>query len=217
MNRMKRGKTILCVLKIPDHLGARPVPAARQAEIDSAGAQTVRLEKYWTFRLFTELSRFALGEIPDAKRSECGRWEADGIFLSFSHSGGYAAVALSGDPVGADIQSTEANVSERLIRRALTEGERRKVDALPEEDRARGFLRIFSEKESVFKTKGEAVFRPERIDTEAESATRVEDFGIADMIVTLSPKPEELTLCRAEAEGDKILFEIISKKEGNEI
>lgn len=80
------------------------------------------------------------------------------LFISLSHSGDYAACALSAVPVGVDIQRV-VPVSERAIRRFCSGEELSWLAAQP--DSARAAIELWALKESYLKASGlstEAVF-----------------------------------------------------------
>lgn len=74
-----------------------------------------------------------------------------GPCFNLSHTGHYAACAISGEALGLDIQ-TLSQGSEALIRRFFTEGERELIRTAGERDAA--FTRLWCRKESFLKAIG---------------------------------------------------------------
>ena len=69
-----------------------------------------------------------------------------GIFFNLSHSGNYAACAVSDSPIGLDIQ-TERDCNNRLAERYFTAQERRFI--AESENKAYAFTMLWSMKESL--------------------------------------------------------------------
>ncbi|GAA2513628.1 4'-phosphopantetheinyl transferase family protein [Streptomyces gobitricini] len=79
--------------------------------------------------------------------------------LSWSHSGGRVAVALSlAGPVGVDIEEVagEGKVAD-LSAAVLSAVERTELERLPAAERARGFIRYWARKEAVLKATGDGL------------------------------------------------------------
>ncbi len=77
--------------------------------------------------------------------------EAEGFYFNLSHSGDIAAVAVSDEDLGFDIQKP-VKAKESLLKRVLSPGERKSFD--PKDT---GFNRIWSLKESYSKLTGEGI------------------------------------------------------------
>lgn len=91
-------------------------------------------------------------EIQRSRRGRPSLFSAVGPFFSLSHSGGWAAVAVSrSGPVGVDIESSERRISLDRVRALLTEPEARTVDALDRKRRVEGFLAHWTAKEACAK------------------------------------------------------------------
>ena len=111
----------------------------------AAGLLLVRYARQLGFDRFPALREGAYGKpyFPDAPRAQ----------FSLSHSGGYAALAMSSLPVGVDIQKIRP---ERVpvAMRFLTDYEQAQLAALPPEERTRAFFRLWTVKESYGKMTG---------------------------------------------------------------
>ena len=75
------------------------------------------------------------------------------LHFSLSHSGHHVACAIGSSALGVDIQH-QVKVSEGVVERVCSEDEIRWLDALDEQERRVGFLRLWSLKESWFKAVG---------------------------------------------------------------
>ncbi len=84
-------------------------------------------------------------------------WTREGLYFSLSHSGSYAACALSDHPVGLDIQKLSAD-KPALARRYFTESERRFLEAT--EDKSAAFTLLWTLKESYVKALGSGLSTP---------------------------------------------------------
>ena len=86
---------------------------------------------------------------PDVHGKPC--WEIQDLYFNLSHSGIYAACALSRLPVGIDIQQL-TEYKEAISRRFFTPEEQAQLVQAEEKDRA--FTRLWTLKESYLKAKG---------------------------------------------------------------
>ena len=82
-----------------------------------------------------------------------GRPFAENAFISLSHSGSFAACAVSETPVGVDIEQKRP-VSPAIARRLLTPKEHEEFEREPENEK---LLRRFVMKEAFFKMTGEGI------------------------------------------------------------
>ena len=141
---------------------------ARRREIEETKASALRLARTADWLLLELALRRSLGLDP-AKlaffRSAEGRWSAEGVSFSLSHTESFAAVAVSREPVGIDAENIarfavrcarDAALTEHMLRRICAESEN------PERDSA-SLLRLWTAKESLFKFIGSGSFRPSRL------------------------------------------------------
>lgn len=75
------------------------------------------------------------------------------IYFNISHTEGIAVCAVGSSPLGIDIEA-ERPYHENVLRRVLSEAERRRLEELPEAERSRRFFCIWTLKESYVKAKG---------------------------------------------------------------
>ncbi|MBQ1703581.1 MAG: 4'-phosphopantetheinyl transferase superfamily protein, partial [Oscillospiraceae bacterium] len=158
------------VALIPDTLELSPVfPTERQVEIERVNNARSKREKYAVWRLLEKALSRSLGlgieELSFKKRRD-GKWTADGIEFSLTHSKGACAVAVSSRPVGIDIENADDFISRysdgdklrSLSRRVST------VSELKEAADPEAFLRLWTKKEAIFKLSGKGSFFPHKID-----------------------------------------------------
>ena len=150
-----------------DTMGERVFPAERAEEISSVKNERVRAEKYYVWKLLERALREVFGlEMEGLRitREKSGKWRAEGVEFSLSHSRGVAAVALARVPVGVDIEVLDAERFSRLSAEKIqTGGEIARgegADAMKK-------CALWTKKEAIFKCMGGSVFRPEKIESDA--------------------------------------------------
>lgn len=85
--------------------------------------------------------------------------DSRGLFFNLSHSGAYAACAISDKEVGLDIQQCGKAVSPAVLNRVLHETEKNSCAGLSEEEKAAFFFKIWAAKEAYVKCTGEGLAR----------------------------------------------------------
>ncbi len=163
-------KVYVFVARTPFRYGQEAIaPPQRAAEIASCANASVREEKYSVWKLLEYGLKATFGRnIADLvfTRGENGKWGADGVEFSLSHSRGLVAAALSRIPVGVDIERFDGErFSRPFAENLFTEGERARLGK--EGDPARLRAAIWTKKEAIFKCAGGSVFRPGRIGSDA--------------------------------------------------
>ena len=140
----------------------------RNAEIASVSSAKVKREKYYAWRLLEIAAKKSFRIEPSqlqVKKSECGKWYSDKLEFSISHCDGAVAVAVSTVPVGIDIEPENGRSGDRLAARTMTDGELSEYNALSEQERGAYFIRRWTAKEAIFKSRAETAFVPSSIDT----------------------------------------------------
>ena len=133
---------------MPNNFEFSPVyPPLRQEEIESAGCDKVKREKYFSWLLLEyAFSKSYSLDIKDIKfeRLSNGKWVCGDCYFSITHSKSAVAVAVSKIPVGIDMESRNRNTT--AIEKLFGKGE----DALVK----------WTERESRFKLSNDCNFRP---------------------------------------------------------
>ena len=145
-------------------------PKERNEEVNSIKNESVRLEKYYVWRLLEYALDRSLGiklKKTDIKKGESGKWKCSEFELSLSHSSGALAVAISRKPVGVDIEKVSEPRSERFAERILTEKEFNNYSDTKTVSRREFLIRKWTEKESIFKSLDKKYFNPREIETES--------------------------------------------------
>ena len=144
------------------------LPPARREYVLDAGNPRLRLRRAWDWLALKSLVKAASGLNLDdinAHRLENGKWVADGIEFSLSHSDNWVAVAVSGTPIGVDIEEITDKRLSSIVRakgHMLSCGESAE-DALE-------LLALWTRKESLYKQGGKGAFDPRAIPAKGEGA-----------------------------------------------
>ena len=141
-------------------------PESRNREIQDAKNERVRREKYYAWKLLEyAIEESTKSSIRDYSflKLETGKWTADGIYFSLSHSNAALAVAVSSRPVGVDIELINPPRAEGFARRILSDSEFLDFEALPENERLAFLIKKWTEKESLFKLFSDKAFVPSEI------------------------------------------------------
>ena len=168
---MDKHRTDVYLALLPDGECDAPLyPEERDALVRSTANPAVRRERYFVWRLLEEAVRASLGlELCDiGLRLEGERWTSERADISLSHSGGALAVAVSGVPVGVDIEMvSDASGNPRIAERFFNERERAEYAAASADERGLAFARIWTAKEAIFKSRRSAAFAPSEVDSHA--------------------------------------------------
>ena len=195
MNKeMDKNRTDVYVALLPEGECDEPLyPEERDAYVKNTANPTVRRERYFVWRLLEVAIRNSLGlELSEiGLRLDGERWTSELADISLSH-GGALAVAVSGAPVGVDIESLSGDSdATRLAERFFSDAERAEYYAAPEEERRAAFLRVWTAKEAVFKSQKSAVFAPSDVDSDASRVHSLAvHLGDEDFILSVATEGE---------------------------
>ena len=195
--KMDKNKTDVYLALLPDGECDEPLyPEERDVLVKNTANSAVRRERYFVWRLLEVAIRRSLGlELSEiGLRREGERWTSELADISLSH-GGALAVAVSGAPVGVDIESLSGDSdTARLAERFFSDAERAEYCAAPEEKRRAAFLRIWTAKEAIFKSQRSTAFAPSEVDSGASRVhSRTVRLGDEDFILSVATEGE-LTL-----------------------
>ena len=195
MNRkMDKNRTDVYLALLPCGECDEPLyPEERDTLVKSTANPRVRRERYFVWRLLEVAIRRSLGlELSEiGLRREGERWTSELADISLSH-GGALAVAVSGAPVGVDIESLSGDSdTARLAERFFSDAERAEYYAAPEEERRAAFLRIWTAKEAIFKSQRSTAFAPSEVDSGASRVhSRTVRLGEEDFILSVVTESE---------------------------
>lgn len=184
---------------LPDTDDMPPLSCAlRQADIDGVSHATVRREKYFVWRLLEYALQRSFGLKPTdvTFRKEGERYFCDEVYFSLSHGDGALAVAVSRAAVGVDLEKVVPRDTDRLAERVFTPAEAAEYAALPEEEKARYFFRVWTAKEALFKAAHKDVYVPTAYDTVDGAVKSYEKaIGGADYYLSVATKTPERIRC----------------------
>ena len=163
---------------IPKKLQITPLfPPERELELDGA-CDKVKKEKVFSWQLLDHaLNKSFSYSLKDLalKRSANGKWECDKCYFSITHSKGVVAVAVADEPIGIDLEML--NRDTWPIEKTLTESEKKGLSKI-NGDKDRFLIKKWTEKESLYKKRGEGAFNPFKIETTGEFfVTKWLEFG----------------------------------------
>lgn len=142
-------------------------PPERQADIDRCSNPKVKKEKYFVWKLLEYVIADNFGEKIENisfEKQQNGKWVADKFFFSLSHSDSVVAVAVSGKSVGVDVETIRKH-RDGLESYILTEQEMAELCRLDRADSWEYIIKLWTQKESIFKTLDRKTFEPTKIET----------------------------------------------------
>ena len=153
---------------------SRVFPVERDDEINAVTNDRYRAEKYYVWKLLEYALRRSLGlniEKIEISKNKNGKWSTPSCEFSLSHTDGAVAVVISRNPVGVDIELTNAVRDDRLAHRILSESEADQFEKLSENERNLFLIKKWTEKEAIFKSRDIDVFIPSECETIPASLT----------------------------------------------
>ena len=190
-----------------------PLPCF-EAELDSLASEERRRElegmrgislkeKIFVWRLLEHAVLESLGE-PLSRfsphKNENGKWVAEGVFFSLSHSSGALAVAVSNGAVGVDIEREVPPRAQNFAKEALNDKELSEYLSLDESSCGKRLIELWSMKESVFKMNGGKIFHPRGTDS-SKASVRTVRVGRESFVLSLASKislEPRIILCELE-------------------
>ncbi len=193
------------VARIPEHIdtSARLYPKERDDEVRKVSSAEVMRHKYYAWRLLERALLRTFGYKIDKinfSKDERGKWSADSLSFSISHSGDYVAVALSRRSIGVDIQLIDKPKDERFARRVLSHGELEHYYMLSPTERPDFLITEWSIKEAIFKSLDDGIFSPSRIDTDKHRT--------ASQIINLDERRYVLSACGEDIDCIRIIYDV---------
>lgn len=142
----------------------------RKAEIEKIKNPQVKAEKFFAWLLLEHAVKSSFDyklSFLNPRKTADGKWVADRIFFSISHSDGIIAVAVSDKPVGVDIQREVVPRAKNFAKKVLNERELSELEKLSGKDKSKRLIELWSKKEALFKLDGDGLFSPKLIDTKS--------------------------------------------------
>jgi phosphopantetheinyl transferase (holo-ACP synthase) len=180
-------------------------PKERDKEVRAVKNEQVRKHKYYAWRLLEHalLKTFAYDiKKIEFTKAESGKWLSKDLEFSISHSGDLVAVAVSKKAVGVDIQVQKSLSSSTFEGRMLTEKERGHLASLDDEkERQTELIKLWTIKESIFKTFNSDKYIPAEIETS--------DYETHSETVDVNGVTYHLAVCGSDISKIRIFKDII--------
>ena len=116
------------------------------------------------------------------------------LYLSLSHSGGFAAAAASFCPVGIDLQAIRP-ISDRVLARCYSDEERAWLSEDREADRTERAIRLWTMKEAYGKMLGVGIFTPPCFHASFEEGQLLPAGADARFLFPTAPEGFLFTVC----------------------
>lgn len=178
----KTSKCDIYFSKIPSDITITELfPTERSVELDCVTNERLRQEKYWSWKTLEYALYRSFGyKMSDLNfsKSKNGKWLCDKCFFSISHSNGYIAVAVSNGSIGIDIEEITSfykkcqNVDFFNGMIKTTIGKNEVIPEAPSD-----LLKIWTQKESIFKRNSLKSFIPKKTEVTDEVITLKYSFG----------------------------------------
>ncbi len=172
---------------VPQGLRAGTVDdPVREADLEKTSNEALRAQRWLVWKLLEYAVKRSFGLSPAEAgftRGKNGKWSANGVFISLSHTDTAVAAAVSNAPVGVDIEAPGARAEDRLgalVRRTLTAEEKK----LFPDCTAEAFLDLWTKKEAIFKCRGGRHFSPSATDTLKTDTVTVHLTAPAELTVS---------------------------------
>lgn len=159
----------------------------RREEIENIGDLKEKCRKYYSWKLL----QFALakrgGDFKKQSffRNKNGKWFANDVYFSISHTQTIVAVAVADCEVGIDIEKSNRTIDKALFDKIACE-EEKKVFFSPA---TKDILSLWTKKEAIFKRNGEEIFIAKDINTLAENVKTIvtDDKGLLISVSSFCP------------------------------
>ena len=167
-------------------------PEERQREVFAKKNPIAARESFFAWRLLEIAVMQTFGQTLEEAglvKSD-GRWSARDFDISISHGGGALAVAISSRSVGIDLEPLFGDSDcEGIARRFFSDDELSRYLSTPKEARRETFLRIWTAKEAIFKSRAAAAFSPKDTDSYSQRV-HTQTVGISDRSYIISVATE---------------------------
>ena len=123
-------------------------------------------------------------------KTENGKWICPDFHFSLSHSDGAVCVAISGRPIGVDIEKIRP-IKQALASKLLTARELDGMAKMPENERGRFLLESWVKKESIFKKDGGVALMPNRTEvSDHNTVLKSLRIGEDEYIISVAPSAD---------------------------
>ncbi len=182
------------IAKIPEIIEFKPIyPESRWNEIIDCKSEEVKEQKYTVWKLLKwvveKQYNLQFKDIVFSKSAN-GKWLADKIYFSLSHTDDFVAVCVDNQPIGLDIEVLdECTMTKSLFRYTTTDKEKTKYISPSAVDIAT----LWTKKEAIFKYLNKDLFVPSKIETE-DYVTSSTVFNKFNVIISVCGKDVPLEI-----------------------
>lgn len=174
-----------------------PISPERKKELDETRNPKLRLQRATAWKALEYAADRSFGLRAEELRfskNVYGRWSCEGMEFSLSHTDGMAAAAVSGSPVGVDLESIPAFRRQYADRPDRADAVLRRIRARGEDEAhgAAALLYTWTGKESLFKARQTGLFLPHRLSCGGETRRFVLELETPVMIAVSGAHPEKL-------------------------
>ena len=169
LNKLNDMENILDVYiaTIPEKINIKKIyPKERDIEIKNCSNEKVIKEKYYVWKLLeyavNNSFKYKFNKIKFTK-NENGKWNCKEFYFSLSHSNNVLAVSISKKPVGIDIEKISRFENKQIAKSVLSNEELSHYDKLDENEKTDYLAKMWTSKESMFKSLNEKHFSPSNI------------------------------------------------------
>jgi phosphopantetheinyl transferase len=153
--------------KAPEKINGELYPFLRQEEIEECNDKTLKLEKFYAWKLLEIAVKEHIGldfNKINFEKSSNGKWFCDRFCFSISHSAGVVAVCVSEREVGVDCQEIKP-VKAGIESKILTAREKELLSTLEGAEREEFLLSAWCKKECLLKHSGEGALNASNRET----------------------------------------------------
>ncbi len=172
--------------------------AGRRQELLQISNEEALRERFFVWQLLEKAVYLRTGrtaEDLEIKREKSGAWTSPQIFVSLSHTKGFAAAAISSSAVGVDIEREAVPRAAKFADKTLTVRELEVYLSLGFAEREAYLVSCWSMKEALFKARGGGAFVPREIDTSKGVLSQRLTFGEQSVFLSVaSDKPDLLKI-----------------------
>jgi len=155
------------IATIPEKVNIKKLyPKERDIEIKNCKNEKVIKEKYYVWKLLeyavNNSFKYKFNKIKFIK-NENGKWTCKEFYFSLSHSNNVVAVGISQNPVGIDIEEISKFENKKIEKYVLSNEELTYYEKLEETEKVEYLAKMWTSKESMFKSLNEKHFSPSNI------------------------------------------------------
>ena len=203
MESKNRSKILVIVSRIPENIEIASVyPKERDDEIARCKNSRVRCEKYFVWEILRRAAEQYTGipfEALNITKNQNGKWVSDKMCFSLSHSSSLVAVAVANTSVGVDVEEIRKHI-DGIERNIMTESELSYIYGLTAADAEQEIIKIWTAKESIFKSLDKPRFNPRGIS--------VDEYSVKTDVILSDGKKYALSVSAERLDDVEYMFDL---------